>query len=152
MCAQTDKSLQPWKGSARKLRVWVRRSFAREFWDWARCKQVTVPSVNDLAESIAALDTGIGCRHHRTGQTSESNNAPVCKRVAVRYRAGSPRQMSLGENLEIQRINPSSHQRLWELRLIHRSSRPTSSAKAMENVKRWPGAPSLAVAPEGIKI
>jgi hypothetical protein len=44
-------------GSARKLWVWAHRNCAREFWDWARCKQVTVPSVNDLAESIAALDT-----------------------------------------------------------------------------------------------
>jgi hypothetical protein len=35
----------------------VRRNFARELWDWARCKRVVVPSLKQLRETIATLDS-----------------------------------------------------------------------------------------------
>jgi hypothetical protein len=43
------------RGCARRSLAWARRSGAREFWEWARCKQLTYPSVQQLAESMAAL-------------------------------------------------------------------------------------------------
>ncbi len=45
------------KGGVRESLAWARRSVAREFWDWAQRKQATVPSVNRLTESLAALQT-----------------------------------------------------------------------------------------------
>ena len=35
----------------------ARRNFARELWDWARCKRVAVPSLKQLRETMATLDT-----------------------------------------------------------------------------------------------
>jgi hypothetical protein len=34
----------------------ARRNFARELWDWAQCKRVTMPSVERLRKTIAMLD------------------------------------------------------------------------------------------------
>ena len=45
------------KGSARGSLAWARRNQVREFWDWARCKRVTLPTVTQLAASLAALQS-----------------------------------------------------------------------------------------------
>lgn len=38
------------------LHTRVRQSWFREFWEWARCKNITLPNVKQLGESIAELD------------------------------------------------------------------------------------------------
>jgi len=43
------------KACARRSFAWARRSGVREFFEWMRCKRVTLPSVQRLAESMAAL-------------------------------------------------------------------------------------------------
>src|SRR5271169_1629238 len=36
-----------------RLHTWAVQSLVREVWDWVRCKDVTLPNVRRLAESIA---------------------------------------------------------------------------------------------------
>jgi Sulfotransferase family len=57
------------KNSARDLVVEVRRNFARELWDWARCKRVAPTSVNQLTESMAALDSSARFGADNTGES-----------------------------------------------------------------------------------
>jgi len=40
-----------------QLHTWARQSLVRELWEWVRCKDVTLPNVRQLAESIAELPT-----------------------------------------------------------------------------------------------
>ena len=40
-----------------QLHTWARQSLVREVWEWVRCKDVTLPNVRQLAESIAELPT-----------------------------------------------------------------------------------------------
>ena len=72
------------KGRARRSLAWVRRSSAREFWEWARCKRVTYPSVQQLSESMAALRPAAS-----DGVTGgKQNDAPIFL-LATGWRAGS---------------------------------------------------------------
>src|ERR1700680_1200306 len=40
-----------------QLHTWARQSLVREVWEWVQCKDVTLPNVRQLAESIAELPT-----------------------------------------------------------------------------------------------
>jgi hypothetical protein len=46
------------KECVRRSSAWARRRGVREFWEWARCKRVNLPSVEQLAESLAVLRSG----------------------------------------------------------------------------------------------
>jgi len=46
------------KGGGRRSWAWARRSPVRELWEWARCKRMILPSVQQMAESVAALQIG----------------------------------------------------------------------------------------------
>ena len=68
----------------RRTRLWVRRSGAREFWEWACCKQVAYPSVHQLAESIGALRPSAS-----DAATVESHTEAPIFLLATGWRAGS---------------------------------------------------------------
>src|SRR5580700_5901051 len=61
------------KGCVSRSSAWARRSVVREFWEWARCKQVSLPSVKQMAESMAALRAGTSDAVNLEGQT----DAPI---------------------------------------------------------------------------
>jgi Sulfotransferase family len=65
-----------------ELVAWTRQSCVRELWDWARCKQVTRSSAEELSKSIAALSG--------SGRISEENetDAPIFL-LATGWRSGS---------------------------------------------------------------
>jgi sulfotransferase family protein len=81
--AQSDK---PVIGVRRKLLSElagrVRRNFARELWDWARCKRVAAPSVKQLCETMATLDAS-----ERDSEGSETET-PIFL-LAAGWRSGS---------------------------------------------------------------
>jgi hypothetical protein len=72
------------KGCARRSSAWARRSVVREFWEWARCKQVSLPSVKQMAESMAVLRTGTSDAVNLESQA----DAPIFV-LATGWRAGS---------------------------------------------------------------
>jgi hypothetical protein len=72
------------KGCVRRSSAWARRSLVREFWEWARCKQVTLPSVKQMAESMAALRAGTSDAINLEGRA----DAPIFV-LATGWRAGS---------------------------------------------------------------
>jgi hypothetical protein len=72
------------KGCVRGSLAWARRSGVREFCEWARCKQVTLPSVVQLTESIVALRTVASDEVNGEKQTE----APIFL-LATGWRAGS---------------------------------------------------------------
>jgi len=81
--AQSDtRIVREGRGFIRELASRIRRNFARELWDWARCKRVVLPSVQQLRESMAALDSS-----DRDCQDSEPE-APIFL-LATGWRSGS---------------------------------------------------------------
>jgi hypothetical protein len=60
----------------------ARRNIVRELWDWARCKRVTVPSVQQFLETIAAIDSSA-----RVCEDSEAE-APIFL-LSTGWRSGS---------------------------------------------------------------
>jgi hypothetical protein len=71
------------KGCVRRSSAWARRNVVREFWEWVRCKQVTLPSVKQMAESMAALRAGTSDAVNLKG-----TDAPILV-LATGCRAGS---------------------------------------------------------------
>ncbi len=62
--------------------VRTRRNWVREMWDWARCKRVNLPNVQQLRESIAALQSS-----DRNYEDSETES-PIFL-LATGWRSGS---------------------------------------------------------------
>ncbi len=60
----------------------VRRNSARELWDWARCRQVAPPSLKQLRETIATLDSSAQICDER------EREAPIFL-LAAGWRSGS---------------------------------------------------------------
>jgi hypothetical protein len=71
----------PGHAVARELWAWGRRSWVREFWAWARWQRAIVPSVEQLAESIAAL-------HASAPDAAGDLEAPIFL-LATGWRTGS---------------------------------------------------------------
>src|SRR6266852_2392346 len=65
-----------------ELAAWTRQSCVRELWDWARCKRVTLPNVEELSKAVAALKSS-----DRISQESETE-APIFL-LATGWRLGS---------------------------------------------------------------
>jgi hypothetical protein len=72
------------KECVRRLSAWARRRGVREFWEWARCKQVNLPGVKQLAESLAVLRGGTSVGF----DSKEQPDAPIFL-LATGWRAGS---------------------------------------------------------------
>jgi len=72
------------KASVRRSLAWARRSVVRECWEWMRCKQVTVPSVEQMTKSIAALRSGTSNAINAEKET----DTPIFL-LATGWRAGS---------------------------------------------------------------
>ena len=64
----------------------TRRNFVRELWDWARCTRVTVPTVHQLLESLAALDSADPDREE--SESGAEGEAPIFL-LATGWRSGS---------------------------------------------------------------
>ena len=79
---ERSKSPEASRDLKRELIIRARRNFARELWDWTRCKRVILPSVGHLREAIAALE-GSG----RFAETS-STESPIFL-LAAGWRSGS---------------------------------------------------------------
>jgi Sulfotransferase family len=67
-----------------RLLAWRRRNGARELWDWARCKRVTLPTAEHLAEVLMTLDT----RTSRVLDTEKATEPPIFL-LAAGWRSGS---------------------------------------------------------------
>jgi len=83
-----------------RLHTWARQSLVREVWEWVRCKDVTLPNVRQLAESIAELPTSAvdGVVHgsevvlekRRSASPSTQNSRPQNSRITPRESAKCP--------------------------------------------------------------
>ena len=62
-----------------RLLAWRRRNGARELWDWARCKRVTLPTAEHLAEVLMTLDT----RTSRVLDTEKATEPPIFRLLLV---------------------------------------------------------------------
>jgi hypothetical protein len=65
-----------------RLAIRARKNIVRELWDWARCKRVTVPSVQQFLETITAIDSSA-----RVCEDSEAE-APIFL-LSTGWRSGS---------------------------------------------------------------
>jgi hypothetical protein len=66
------------------LAVRARRNFARELWDWARCRRVVVPSVEELSATIAVLDAS-----GRVSADEDNDTETPIFLLAAGWRSGS---------------------------------------------------------------
>jgi hypothetical protein len=66
----------------RNIVVSTQRNFAREMWDWARCKRVALPSVGEIGECMAALKTS------NRGQDYGDSESPIFL-LSTGWRSGS---------------------------------------------------------------
>ena len=102
----------------RELARRVRRNVARELWDWARCKRVVAPSLKQLREAIATLDS--------SGQVCDDceSESPIFL-LAAGWRSGStllqrilvtdPRLLLWGEPLGEMAVVPGVAEMLTRL-------------------------------------